>query len=216
MDLGGKPLVQWVVDRVRMAQQVDEVWVLTTTNPEDDRLTDVLEGKVNVLRGDALNVASRYESLFERTYATHVIRVTGDCPLVDGRLLDQLIQFHQEHHADYSHILAQPYYEPSYPNGFNGELFTAATFARMRQFDISAGKEHVTSAIDVHPEAFAIARLAPPLHLSRPHWKLSVDTDTELQLVRAIVAALGSSAEHATAADIIAVLDAHPDWHPSI
>ena len=87
-----KPMLQWVIDRVRLAQHVDEVWLLTTTNPEDDALQHTFSGIVPVLRGDAYNVASRYQQLMTQTQASNLIRVTGDCPLIDGRLLDDLIQ----------------------------------------------------------------------------------------------------------------------------
>ncbi|MGF1500154.1 MAG: cytidylyltransferase domain-containing protein [Elainellaceae cyanobacterium] len=213
VDLGGKPLVDWIIDRVQMATQIDQVWVLTTTNPEDDALAEAMQGKAAVLRGDALNVTSRYQQLFEKTDASWVLRITGDCPLIDGLLLDELIDQHRAHQADYSHILAQSYYDPSYPNGFNAELFTAAAFAKMRQLDTTAAAlEHVTPTVDEFPEAFRIFRLAPPSELSRPDWKLSVDTATDLERVRAIVAALGETAISATAEEIIAVLDAHPEW----
>ncbi|GAB1543057.1 NTP transferase domain-containing protein [Scytonema sp. NUACC21] len=213
MDLGGKPIVHWVIDRVKRASQIDEVWILTTTNPEDDALVEAVERKASVLRGDPQDVRSRYEQLIQKTEASLIFRITADCPLVDWTLLDSLVEIKQRKNTDYSHILAQPYYSTSYPNGFNAELFTKGAFNKMTQLGkTAADKEHVTLPVDNFPEKFKIARLAPVQELSRPHWKLSVDTNKELNLVRLIVGCLGTNAENACAKDIVAVLDAHPEW----
>lgn len=216
MPLRHQPMLRWVIDRVRLSQHVDEVWILTTTNPEDDALANAFTDVVPIIRGDVHDVASRYQQLFQSTRASRVFRITGDCPLIDGRLLDKVIALHDRQHADYTHILAQPYYDLSYPNGFNAELFTIEAFERMRQLGSStAAREHVTLPIDHYPEKFNIARLAPSPRLSRPDWKLSVDTQTDFDRVAAIVDALGSTAVKASVEDIVAALDAHPQWYPS-
>jgi spore coat polysaccharide biosynthesis protein SpsF (cytidylyltransferase family) len=213
MDLGGKAMIHWVIDRVKRASQIDEVWLLTTTNPEDDALAAAVEAKVNILRGDSQDVRSRYELLIQKTGASLVFRITGDCPFVDWILLDALFELRQREDADYSHILGQPYYQPSYPNGFNAELFTKDAFHKIVQLGTTvADKEHVTPPVDTFIEQFKIARLAPCQELSRPQWKLSVDTKDELNLVRLIVNCLGVNAENASVKDIIAVLDTHPEW----
>lgn len=214
MRLGYKPMLRWVIDRVRLAQHVDEIWLLTTTNPEDDVLEQTFADVVPVLRGDAYNVASRYQQLLQRTGASRLLRITGDCPLIDGHLLDEVIQLHEAQQADYTNVLAQPYYDPGYPNGFNAELFTAEAFEKMLELGrSSAAQEHVTLPVDEWPLEFKVSRLAPPPSLSRPTWKLSVDTQSDFDRITAIIHALGSGASHASVADIIAVLDAHPEWH---
>lgn len=212
MQLGNKPLVHWVIDRLQRAAHVNQVWLLTTTNPEDDALVAAVKDKVKVIRGDSQDVASRYDKLFAITGADAVLRVTGDCPLIDAALIDALVDHYTELAANYGHILSQPYYESSYPNGFNAELISKNAFETMLQLSSTADREHVTPAIDRYPEVFQIARLAPPPNLSRPQWKLSVDTAADLQLVQSIVTALGDASEYATVKEIVTVLDIHPEW----
>lgn len=212
MQLGNKPLVHWVIDRLQSAACIDQVWLLTTTDPKDDALVAAVASKVKVIRGDSQDVASRYSQLFALTGADAVLRVTGDCPLIDGALIDTLVNHYNQLAANYGHILSQPYYEPSYPNGFNAELISKDAFEMMLKLSSTADREHVTPVVERHPEAFQIARLAPPSSLSRPQWKLSVDTAVDLQLVQLIVTALGDAAEYATVQEIVTILDAHPEW----
>lgn len=212
-DVAGKPLVQWVVDRCRLSTRIDEVWLLTTTSRLDDALAEAMNRQLPVFRGHETDVRSRYRELFELTGAARMVRITGDCPLMDGRLLDELINAHIESGSDYHHIAAQAQFDPGYPNGFNAEVFTAEAFLRMENLgDAPEYKEHVTWALETHPQAFRSGRLRPPPGLSRPSWKLSVDTAAELERIRQIVEALGDRAARATVADIVALIDAHPQW----
>lgn len=210
--LAGVPLIGWAVSRVCRARRIDEVWVLTTESREDDALVDVVArdfAAARVLRGGVADVRQRYAALIERTGATDVVRVTADCPLVDPALLDQLIDLHRARESDYANILAQSHHAAAYPNGLNGEVVTRAAFARMAALgDADRHREHVTMAIDEHPEAFRTASLAPPAAHSRPRVKLSVDSGADLERVRRVVADIGERAiDEAGAADIVAACD---------
>jgi spore coat polysaccharide biosynthesis protein SpsF len=211
--LAGKPLVEWTLDRVALSKRLSQVWLLTTIEPGDDPLAAAVEDLVPVIRGSETDVRSRFRTLLDFTRADHLVRVTADCPFADGRLIDELIELHLRDGADYSHIAAQPEFSVSYPNGFNAEVFTAAAFGLMESLgDAPPFREHVTWAVAQSPERFRTARLLPSPALSRPNIKLSVDTEGEFERVRRIVDALGAAAPGATAREIVAVVDAHPEW----
>ncbi len=209
--LGGLPIIGWVVNRVGRARRIDEVWVLTTENPEDDPLADLVARDLpgaHLLRGSPSDVRDRYARLLERSGATDVVRVTADCPLVDAALLDRLIELHREQRTDYANIRAQSHHAIAYPHGLNGEVLTASAFERMCALgDEPRHREHVTIAIDEHPEAFRTATLAPPPALSRPRAKVCVDTPDDLERVRRLVEALGPGALAAGVPEIVAACD---------
>ncbi len=209
--VGDLPIIGWVVTRVARARRIDEVWVLTTDQAEDDALADVvvrdLPG-VRLLRGSASDVRDRYTRMIERSGASDVVRVTADCPLADPTLLDQLIDLHRGQSTDYANIRAQSHHAISYPHGLNGEVLTRAAFARMIELGHEPRhREHVTIAIDEHPDAFRTATLAPPRSLSRPHAKICVDTPVDLERVRRVVEALGPGALEAGVPEIVAACD---------
>lgn len=208
-DLGGRPLIEWVVRRVRLARGVAGVYLLTSTEPSDDPLAEVAGTQCEVVRGNLQDVRSRYRVLLEATGATDLVRVTGDCPLIDGRLIDALIERQRDLLSEYCHVRAQPYYEHAYPNGMNAELFTRAAFERMMSLggDDLRHREHVTLAVDEFPDAFRLGFLEPPAECDRPGYKLSVDRPEELDLVRRIFARLGPRAVDSGVADIVRVCD---------
>lgn len=209
----GKPLVHWVIDNVKRSELIDSVWLLTSSSTRDDPLVASVSKLVNVIRGDELDVRSRYRQLFETTGASNVVRVTGDCPFIDGELIDKLVLEHIRNKTDYCHIASQPYFEFSYPNGFNAEIFTEDAFNRMEQFgDSMPYKEHVTLSVIQHPKSFRYGCLNPPFQYSRPTWKLSVDTANDLNRIRTIAQMLCEKGFTTNIKNVIAICDEHPEW----
>lgn len=88
-DLGGAPLIARVVDRVRAAKRVEEVVVLTSVDASDDPLAAWLESaNIQVRRGPLEDVLARYLALEAEFGPDYVVRVTGDCPLVEPTFID--------------------------------------------------------------------------------------------------------------------------------
>src|SRR5688500_8046292 len=87
MDIGGRTMLDRAVTRLRRTPNADEVVVATSVLPADDAIVDHGAGLgVRVVRGDALDVLSRYVDAARATDATVVVRATSDCPFVDPDL----------------------------------------------------------------------------------------------------------------------------------
>ena len=209
LPLGGRPMIHWTIDRIRQSKVVDDVVLLTTDRSVDDALAEAVREKVRVIRGDTDDVLSRYHCLISSTKADVVLRVTGDCPLVDATLIDNLILLHRREGTDYAHIAAQPEYVLSFPNGVNTEAVTAGAMSKLfAAATTKEDREHVTLPVSRDPTLFTVSRLVPPPTLSRPHYKLSVDTEADLESVSRVVHRLGQSAMTATVSDIVQAMDA--------
>src|SRR5690242_5548434 len=80
-DLGGRPVLDWVVEAARQAPGVDEVVVATSTEEDDNVVADwALQKGVTVYRGSLTDVLSRFLGAAHLTNADILIRLTGDCP----------------------------------------------------------------------------------------------------------------------------------------
>lgn len=89
LDIGGRPMLQWVVERTRRAKTVDEVIVATTTDPSDDAVAQFCEAKgYPVTRGSIHDVLDRYYQTARQFKADVIVRITADCPLIDPALVD--------------------------------------------------------------------------------------------------------------------------------
>src|SRR5438132_3965238 len=94
--LCGRSVLHHVVSRVRAARRLNGMIVATTQASDDDAVAaECMRLKIQCFRGSEQDVLSRYFDAAQETGAEVVARVTADCPLFDGTLLDKMLKvFH--------------------------------------------------------------------------------------------------------------------------
>src|SRR5512134_3241120 len=91
-DLGGLPVLEWVVRACRAAQAADGVVVATTTEAADDAVADLAASLgVDVVRGSEGDVLARYVQAVDEHPCDAVVRITSDCPFTDPAVIDAVI-----------------------------------------------------------------------------------------------------------------------------
>ena len=101
--LDGSPALEHVVRRVDTAKRVDDVVVATSTNSPDDVIaTYAPEFRAEVVRGSEADVLGRFEVAVEKYEPEVIVRVTGDCPLIDPKVIDAVIDRLQRTQVDYA------------------------------------------------------------------------------------------------------------------
>ena len=97
------------------------------------------------------------------------------------------------------------------PYGMAVEVFSATALAQAHaEATQDAEREHVTPFIYWHPQRYRLRNVASPVALSHHRW--TVDTPEDYELVRRLFDHLLPTNPHFTQADVLALLDAHPDW----
>ncbi len=102
-DLDGKPMLRFMLDRLRPLEDDGiHLWVATTTEPEDDVISDALchNEVIRCYRGSKDNVLSRYQEI-AKDYDV-VVRLTGDCPLLTAGIVRHVLELHEEYGGDYT------------------------------------------------------------------------------------------------------------------
>ena len=90
--LAGSPVLGLVVGRLRRATRIDEVVVATSTDPSDDPVAAwCAQPGIRCHRGSLDDVLDRFLGAARASGATHVVRITADCPLIDPDLVDRVI-----------------------------------------------------------------------------------------------------------------------------
>ena len=127
-DLCGKPMLAHVIERVALAETLDDVVVATTVEEEDDVVANLAVAcGARVSRGPVADVLSRYVLAAREHAADVLVRVTSDCPLVDPELIDRLVRMRASAEADY----ASNELPPTYPQGYDVEVLTTACLQRL-------------------------------------------------------------------------------------
>lgn len=98
LDIAGQPALAHVVERTRRATTIDEVVVATTTDPSDDPIERFCaQRKYLCYRGDQHDVLDRYYKAAQAYAAQVIVRITGDCPLIDPEVIDKTVNAFQGH-----------------------------------------------------------------------------------------------------------------------
>lgn len=208
LPLAGEPMLTRLIERLRRVQRADGIVIATTTNATDDPIAALCDTLgVPCHRGSEHDVLSRYADAARLHGADAVVRITSDCPLIDPALIDQVIAVYAEGDSDYvSNMLP-----PTWPYGMAVEVFSAAALQQAHtEATQPAEREHVTPFIYWHPERYRLRNVASPVDLSHHRW--TVDTPEDYELVRRLFETLHPINPEFTQADILTLLDAHPDW----
>lgn len=179
MDLCGKTVLERVIERVKTSRSVDEVMTATTLNPEDIPIVQLVSSsRMRVFAGSAFDVLDRYYQAAKLIQPEYVIRITADCPVFDGKILDDAIEQLQPQ-TDYMADLSE-----TLPDGLDLETMRYEALCRAwKEAELASEREHVTVYIKNHPELFQIQDyqcLAGDLHKER--WTIDEPQDYEFIL----------------------------------
>jgi spore coat polysaccharide biosynthesis protein SpsF len=138
--------------------------------------------------------------------AQHVIRLTGDCPLIDWTIVDAAVELQRRAGAD----LAGNGIERTYPDGLDVEVisFSALDRAHHEATDESA-REHVTQYIYRNPETFRLAHLTQTPNLGALRW--TVDTPADFEMVEKVFTGLAGRHNDFLQQDVLDFLADHPE-----
>ena len=209
-EIDGRPMLQCVVERLRRVRGSDAIVVATTPTPSDDPVAALVERleDVGLWRGPVDDVLTRFCGAAAAFGHDVVGRVTGDCPLIDPSVIgDVLALFDATPECAY----ASNCRPRSFPHGFDVEIVSrAALEAAGAEARDAFDREHVLVHVFTHPERFRCVNLLAqdPSHAGL---RLTVDYPADLELIRALVARLGSRWLDAGMAEIAAVLAREPD-----
>ena len=187
-DLHGTPLIIHVCRRVAQAARVAQVVVATSDQIDDDGLAAaVINAGFAVYRGSRDDVLARFTAAAEAHDAEVVVRITGDCPLVDPELIDAVVERFLTTGCGYASNIAPP----TFPDGLDCEVTSLAAL-RAACLEAAPGheREHVTPFIRTRPERWtATNHHCAAGDFSDYHW--SVDRPEHLALIAELLSEAG-------------------------
>lgn len=170
LDLDGQTLLQRVINRVRLSKFVDEIYVATSINNEDNVIANLCNTiQIECYRGSLENVLSRFYEIGKIKNADIIVRITADNPLTEPKMIDKAIEFITHTKKDYVGFKDVPY-------GSAVEVFTMKSFEKIyKATNLSKHNlEHVTSYYYQNREMFDIALLSYDIGNSKN--RVTVDT----------------------------------------
>lgn len=207
-NIGDTHMICMMLNRVQQASLIDELWVATSELPEDDVLeTVLLEHGYNCYRGSEKDVLKRYSDLALIRNADIVVRLTGDCPLIDPKLIDYAIENFLNFEVDYlSNTLVR-----RFPDGQDVEVFSFKALEEANNnAENASDREHVTPYIHGQRSDLSVSgsfkKHSIEIEEDWSHIRLTVDYPEDLEFIRELNSLIEP---HYGWRQIVAVLSKH-------
>lgn len=208
--INGVPLLKIMLERVALSKKVQRFVVATTTLSADDPIVELCNTVgVDVYRGSETDLLSRYYECAKKYNADVVVRLTADCPLVDPRVIDNVIAIFEAEAVDYASNTVPPE-TSSFPDGSDVEVFSfdALDIANSKA-DNPADREHVTFYFWREPfRGFKVVQLRNSIDWSK--YRITVDYPEDLEVIKIISSELCADGAVPTLAEIINFIEERP------
>ena len=206
MPIKGQPMLYYVCRRSSWAKSLNQIVVATSSDKSDKPIVNFCkENAMDCYMGELEDVLARYYNVAKKNRAKIIVRITADCPLIDGFLIEKALHVFKHVKADYlSNTL-----ERTYPRGFDFEIFTfealSAAFFNARKAE---EREHVTPYIWQNKSAlFRLKNFRRKNDKSR--YRITVDTLSDFLLVKLLIEKYRADLKRSN--QIIRILELHPE-----
>jgi len=201
-----RPTIDYLLERLEQANCIDKTVVAIPDNKDNDILYQYLQARgCEVFRGDEEDVLARYYYAALKYNPKAIVRITADCPLLDPKVIDEVIQFYLENNFDYVSNI----HPRTYPDGLDIEIFSFAALKKTWEVaTLPEEREHVTPFI-VNSGKFMMGNVACDQSLGEERWTL--DTEDDFKLISFIFKQFQHSRSCFLMDDILALRNRHPE-----
>jgi spore coat polysaccharide biosynthesis protein SpsF (cytidylyltransferase family) len=181
----GRPLIAYLLDRVSQAKRIDKVVLATTTKPEDDGLVEYIDSiGYDVFRGSEDDVLSRYYEAFKSINSNDnknaIVRITGDCPLIEAELIDRVIGKYVDENMDYVALSAD------FSEGLDVEIFSEKLLTQaFNEAKLPSEREHVALFFHNNKSLFNMYRVQN--NSDDSNYRITVDEEQDFVVVKSII-----------------------------
>jgi spore coat polysaccharide biosynthesis protein SpsF len=207
-DLKGKPIIWHVIERVKQSKLIDDVIIATTTSKQDNQIVEFcVDNNIKYYRGSEENVLERYYETAKHFDSDIVLRVTSDCPLIDPKVIDDILEFYLKNNYDLVTNAGMDLANRTFPRGLDIEIFSIEILEKAY---VNAKKkyelEHVSPYI--YENKFDIYYFKNQQDYSK--YRLTLDTIEDYKLIEKIYDELYDSSHNFYMEDIIELLISKP------
>ena len=200
----GKPIILYQLERVLKSKLINKVIIATSIEKSDDDLCKLcLKNNIDFYRGSLNDVLSRFYNTYKQFGPSeNIIRLTGDCPLIDPKIIDKVILKHLNSNFDYTSNTIQP----SWPDGFDVEVINSKILEVVnKNAKTPYDREHVTSYIYKNKQTFKLQNISNSRDWSKI--RLTLDFKEDFELIKTIISELYPTNANFKTSDIFKFLN---------
>jgi len=203
----GKPMIEHQIDRMSFCKNIDQLVVATSNDKSDDTIENLCNKLgISCFRGDLHDVLDRFYQAAKLLKPDHIVRLTGDCPLIDPKVIDAVITKHLDDRADYTSNCCPP----TYPDGLDVEVLRFSVLKESwEKAVLPSNREHVTLYVREKDNNYQLSNYIGDVDLSEMRW--TVDEPKDLEFVTKVYEELYHINNNFNTADILELLEDNDD-----
>jgi spore coat polysaccharide biosynthesis protein SpsF len=211
--LDGMPSLELQIRRMRRSCLIDDIVLATTKKDTDDILAGFAKDLgIHVFRGSEEDVLSRILGAAQSVEGDLQVQTTGDCPLIDPTIIDEIIQAFLDYRHQFDFISNE--IELTYPNGLDCRVFPVSVLAEIDKLcDDPIHRVHGTTFIynGSGENAYRIKNIPAPFKLNHPEWRWCLDTREDLKFLNTVCRHFGNRKTEFSALELASWLESNPD-----
>ncbi len=176
MPLANKPVLAHIVERLSYCKMIEKIVVATTNEVSDDLVADYCDNNnIDCYRGSLEDVLDRYYQTAKIHHADPIVRITGDCPVIDPVVVDAVITGYLSGEYDCYGLGGE------FPDGLDCTVFSFSAIERAwEKAKLKSEREHVGPYIENNPNLFRNGMLELFKGLDNQRWTLDEPNDYKL------------------------------------
>ena len=172
------PLIKHVVNQVKKSKKITRIIVATSKDKTDDKFTKYLkQERILYFRGELNNVALRLYTLANKKKAKYFVRINGDSPVIDHKIIDRAINISKKLKRNFD--IVTNVYPRTFSKGQSVEIIKTNILKKNLANFSDAEKEHVTKYFYKNSRKFCIKNFTSKG--KKKIMKMSVDTKKDLK-----------------------------------
>jgi spore coat polysaccharide biosynthesis protein SpsF len=212
MPVLGESLLYRMMERLRMINHPAQ-FVVAIPEEEKGGVIEQECASINIpcYCGNLNNLLDRHYQVAKLYDAGIVLKIPSDCPLIDPRIIDQLLDFYFAHKGEYDYV--SNLHPATFPDGNDVEIMTMACIEKVwkeatRQLEL----EHTTPYIWENPEKFRIGNVvwSTGKDYSMSH-RFTIDYQSDYEFIKAVFGELYPEKHNFSCEDILQLLEERPD-----
>ena len=204
LEVNGEPYIVWMLRRLKLAKELSEIVICTSTNPQDDELVRIAKQEgVNVFRGSEEDVIQRlYDAALEYDL-DYIINMTADCPLLPYELIGHVIETYRQTNADLVKCHDLPV----------GLFLSGLKIEAMKKLINMKASGHTEYWLYyfLKTNFFNVVNLKVDDKWIRPQYRIALDYPEDHEFLSKLFQGLGPDAYSKTTSEIVQFLDNNPE-----
>jgi spore coat polysaccharide biosynthesis protein SpsF len=208
----GETLLKRMIERLQMIRHEATIVVATSDHEQDDIIQNEADAiGVPCFRGSLDNCLDRHYQAGLKYGADVVIKIPSDCPLIDPRIIDEVLDYYFAHEGEYDFV--NNLHPATWPDGNDVEIMTMPCIEKAwKEASRKLELEHTTPYIWENPDKFRIANISwsAGKDYSMSH-RFTIDYPEDYEFIQCVFEHLYPQKPDFSCDDILNLLESKPE-----